>query len=224
MRWSRPEIYNSVRELAKHMTMANEGHYQAMLRVMAYCTSTCNRGLLLAPGGNWNGKRGNTKFKISGRSDSDYAKCPDTRRSVTGCRTFLNGAPIIFRSATQKTVSLSTTEAESAAGVTCAQDMLYAMKVVETLGLEVEKPMVLEINNKGAVDLANNWSVGGRTRHVDVRNHFLRELKEAGVMKIEWVGTDDNNADLFTKSLPGPAFSRHTAVFCGEDEYSRHSG
>ena len=65
--------------------------------------------------------------------------------------------------AMQRTVNLSTTEAESAAAVTCAQDMLYVMKVLESVGLMVEKPMVLQIDTKGAVDLANNWSVRGWT-------------------------------------------------------------
>jgi hypothetical protein len=57
-------------------------------------------------------------------------------------------------------------------GTECAKDMLYAMRVIESLGLKVEKPMILEIDNKGAVDIANNWSVGGRTRHINTRFYF----------------------------------------------------
>ena len=85
---------------------------------------------------------------------------------------------MILRSATQKFVTLSVTEAESPAGVMVAQDMLYTFRLLKLMGSEVELPMVLEMDNKGAVDLANNWSVGGRTRHMDVRNYFLRELKD----------------------------------------------
>ena len=70
------------------------------------------------------------------------------------------------------------TEAEGAAGVTEAQDMLFVYNILKSLGLKVQLPMVLEMDNKGAVDLANSWSVGGRTRHVDVRMYFLRELKD----------------------------------------------
>jgi len=217
--WSRPDIQYAVRELSKHMMQADEGHFKAMERCMSYVVATPNRGLLLKPEGSWDGTQENAVFNIRGRSDSDYAKCPDTRRSVTGCRTFLNGSPITFRSATQKTVSLSVTESEGSAGVTCVQDMLYTKKVVESMGMKVELPMILEMDNKGAVDLANNWSVGGRTRHVEVRNHFMRELKEQGILKIVWISTDDNDADLFTKSLPGPAFAKHAAVFCGRDDY-----
>ena len=68
------------------------------------------------------------------------------------------------------------TEAESAAGVMIAQDMLYIYRLLRSLELEVKLPMVLEMDNKGAVDLANNWSMGGRTCHVDICNYFLCEL------------------------------------------------
>ncbi len=93
---------------------------------------------------------------------------------------YLEGAPAIFKSSTEKTVSLSTTEAETYAGVTCVQAMLYMKNVLESLGLRVKLPMVLEMDNQGAVYLANYWSIGGRTRHIDVQSKFLRELKEAG--------------------------------------------
>ena len=73
------------------------------------------------------------------------------------------------------------TEAELAAATQCAQDMLFVMRVMESIGLKVHKPMILEVDNKGAKDLTHNWSVGGRTRHVNVREWFLRDLKEEGV-------------------------------------------
>jgi hypothetical protein len=103
-----------------------------------------------------------------------------------------------------------------AAGVTCAQDMLYTKNVLESIGLQVELPMVLEMDNRGAIDLANNWSVGGRTRHVDVRNNFMRELKEAGILVVEWVSGEDNDADMHTKNLGNPKFDRFASVYTGE--------
>eukprot|EP01082_Thalassiosira_pseudonana_P015113 g13562.t1 g13562 contig82:14183-14878(+) len=159
------------------------------------------------------------KWTISGRSDSNYAADIDDRRSVTGCRTFLNGAPVMFRSATQRFVTLSVTEAESAAGVTETQDMLYAYNILKSLGLKVELPMILEMDNKGAVDLANSWSVGGRTRHIDVRMHFLRELKSQGLLVIKHVPGDDNDADIFTKNTTAAVFNKHVRNFVGNDEY-----
>ena len=75
----------------------------------------------------------------------------------------LNGAPIAHKSATQKHVTLLVTEAKGSAVVSCTQEMLYAKNVIELMGLEVELPMILECNICSAVDLANNWSVVGRT-------------------------------------------------------------
>jgi len=72
---------------------------------------------------------------------------------------------------------------------------------------------------QGAVDLANNWSVDGRTRHVDVRNYFLRELKDEGVLIIKYVAGEDNEADIFTKNTSGPVFEKHIRKFVWDDEY-----
>ena len=222
MQWSRPDCYNCIRDLSRHMSMAAEKHMQAMTRCMKSMVDRPNRGLTLKPDADWDGNP-EFEFTIGGRSDSDYAKCPDTRRSVSGGRVLLNGAPVMFKSATQKHVSLSVTESELYAGVTCAQDMLYVKNVMESIGLKVKLPMVLETDNKGTADLANSWSIGGRTRHIDVRQVFLRELKEAGVIKVIWVAGCDNDADIFTKNLDGPLFERFAKVFLGVDEYTPKS-
>jgi hypothetical protein len=97
--------------------------------------------------------------------------------------------------------------------------MLFAMRVVESIGLRVKKPMQLSIDNKGAVDYANNWSSGGRMRHACIRLDFLRELKEAELIDVTWCPTTDMPADLFTKNLGGTLFKKHTTVFCGDDDY-----
>ena len=116
---------------------------------------------------------------------------------------------------------MSVTEAEAVAATACAQDMLFGMRILESMGLKVKKPMVLEVDNKGAVDIFNNWSVGGRTRHISVRFNFMRELKEEGVIVVNWIGTDENSSDLFTKNLDGPTFEKHTKTYCGADKYNK---
>ncbi len=98
----------------------------------------------------------------------DYAKEPKDRRSVSGHMVYLEEAPAMFKGSTERTVSLSTNKAETYADVTCVQDMLYVKNVLESLGLRVKLPMVLKMDNQGAVYLVNNWSIGGRTRHIDV--------------------------------------------------------
>ena len=220
MRWSRPEILNPVRELSRFMKVASKAHMQALLRLLKYCVSTENRGLLLRPTRVWDG-RTDFEFLVGGKSDAAYATDVSNRRSITGYSVFLEEAPVATKSGQQASVTLSTAESELASGTQCAQEMLYVMRVLESIGLKVKKPMILEIDNRGAVGLANNWSVGGRTRHVEVRMYFLRELKEAGIIHTVWLCGDDMSSDLFTKNLARPQFEKHTQTFCGNDEYMK---
>ena len=77
----------------------------------------------------------------------------------------------------------------------------------------------MEVDNKGAVDICNSWTVGGRTRHVEVKMYFLRELKEQRLVKVIWKKGSEMTADIYTKNLPGPLFEKHGSTFYGEDEY-----
>jgi hypothetical protein len=112
-------------------------------------------------------------------------------------------------------------EAETIAGVKSAQDMMFTMRVLESMGLQVELPMVLEIDNKGAVDLANGWSSGGRTRHIANKIMFLRELKEQGYIAIKWTSNAYMSSDIFTKNVGGADFEKHIKAFVGIDGYTK---
>ncbi len=83
----------------------------------------------------------------------------------------------------------------------------------------IKLPKVLEMANQGAIYSANNWSIGGRTRHIDVCSVFLHELKEAGILVITWLASSTNEADIFTKNLDGPTFQRYTNIFTGGTDY-----
>ncbi len=114
-------------------------------------------------------------------------------------------------------------KAEINLAVLCAQDMIYAKHVLELLGLQVETPMVLQMDNKGAVDLINSFSVGGHTRHIDVEQCFLRELKEAKIMVATWIPGTENEADMFAKNLDGPAFKRYAELLLGKGALGKDS-
>jgi hypothetical protein len=118
-------------------------------------------------------------------------------------------------------VTLSVTKSESCAGVSTAQDIMYCYRIITSLGLKVELPMILEMGIKGAVDLANNYSVGGRTRHLDVKFFFLRELKEKGLLVIKHVPGNENDADIFTKNVTASIFKKHLPLYVGKDEYMK---
>jgi hypothetical protein len=160
-------------------------------------------------------------FEIKGYSDSGWAKDPDPRRSVSGWSTFLFDLPISLKSKMMPIVALSVTEAELFAATCCAQDMLFEMRILASMGLKVfKKPMRLYVDNKGAKDLCDNWSVGGRTRHVEVKQLFLRELKESKHIDTNWIPGEEMASDIYTNNLPGPSFDKHRSKFVGVDEYN----
>ncbi|KAL7573927.1 hypothetical protein ACA910_001939 [Epithemia clementina (nom. ined.)] len=216
MKWSRPDILNSVRELSRFMKVARLQHLRTMLRCMKYCSDTAKRGRVLRPDCTWDGTP-NFEFTISGRGDSDFAKDSEKRRSVTGSSVFLNGAVISASSRMQDSTTLSVSESELIAGVETAQKMLFAMRVLEDMGLKVKKPMKLEMDCQGALSLAHNWSSSGRTRHIDVKYHFLRELKELGLIMPVWMSTASNTSDMFTENLPGPQFNKFLPTYCTDE-------
>ena len=156
---------------------SSKAHGKALHTMMRYMVATKNRGLVLSPDTLWDGSK-KFKFKIHVRSDSTVSGNKDDRRGISGDHMFVNNTPVSSRSNTQKTVTLSVTGVEGAAGFMVANGMLYVYCLLQSLGLEMELPMILAIENKGVVDLANNWSVGGRTRHFDVRNSFRQELND----------------------------------------------
>ncbi len=222
MQYSWPDMNNAVCNLARHMTLAMQVHYDAMLRMMKYVNDTSDRGLVLSPMQKWDGSNEH-KFIISGQSDSNYAKDMQMQKSILGYRVLLEGAPVMFKSSMQKSVALSVCEAEQTVKVLCTQDMLYVRNVLKSMVLKVKLPMTFEMDNMGAVDLANNWSIGGLTRHVDVRRCFLRELKESKVIDISWIKGLENNVDAFTKNLDGPAFKKCIKTLVGQDVHMKKS-
>ncbi len=98
-----------------------------------YIVGMADQGLVLYPNRLWDGSL-EFKFRIHGRSDSDYAANKYDRHSISEGAIFLEGCPIAFRSSMQKCVTLSVTEAESASGVMVAQDMLYVYRLMDSIG------------------------------------------------------------------------------------------
>jgi hypothetical protein len=209
-KYSRPDITNAIRELARHCNDPTKAHWEAMCECIQYIRATPTRGLVLKPTGNWDDKDKNFKFKIRGHSDSNYATDPDSRRSTTGTVVYLNDASIAFSSVMQKHVTLSVTQAELAAVVTMVQDMMYIYRVITSIGLQVELPMTAEMDNSGVHDLVNSWSIGGRTRHIDVRMSFLHKLKEEGMVVYKHIPGPETEADIFTKNVDAGTLHRHS--------------
>lgn len=143
-------------------------HKKVLQQTMNYVLHALMRGLVLAPKTHISDPK-TRSFIIKGRSHSNYAMNPETRKSTSGIEVTLNGAPVATMNVGQKIVALSATEDELIARTQEAQGMLHVMMLLESMELHVENPMILECDNKGAIYITNNLKVNGRTKHIDTR-------------------------------------------------------
>jgi hypothetical protein len=155
----------------------------------------------------------NLKWMLVLFSDSDWAGDRDNRRSVSGFIMFLCGVPIIWRSKQQATVALSSSEAEFVAMGEAVKEILFVIQVLESMQIEVESPVTVRVDNMGAIFMAENSSSSSRTRHIDIKWHFVNDLVSDKKIEIVFVKTKDNIADGFTKNVNGEIFRTHTQEF-----------
>ena len=205
---TRPDIANPVRELSRGMDKATPAAMKEMYRIMKYLVQTKDYGLKIAP---TNLKE--QMWNLTIYSDSDWASNKDDRKSITGFAIFLQGAPILWRSQAQKTVALSSTEAEYYATAEAAKEIKFIVHVLETLNIPFKKPIIVHIDNVGAIFVAENPSATKHTRHIDARYHFVREYIIDGTIKIIFVTSKDNKADIFTKNVNSEIFEEHNKDF-----------
>ena len=92
-------------------------------------------------------------------------------------------------------------------------------RLLESMGLHVKVPMLIECDNKRAVDLVNWYQVGAGTKHIDIRTFFVRDLKDEGVIEVKWIPTDSNESDVCTKNTKETVYLEHIKHFVGNDEY-----
>jgi hypothetical protein len=188
LKHSRPELSNSVRELSKVMDRANKAHQKALYRVIKFVAQTKERRLVLSP------HVDELTWELKAYSDSDFAGDTETRKSVSGFVIYLCGAAISWRSKGQKSVSLSSTEAEYMAISEVAMEILYIVGILKFLGVPLKYPIEVKVDNIGAVYLSKNATTGNRTKHIDTRYHFVREYVEDGVVKVIFVRSENNDA------------------------------
>jgi hypothetical protein len=217
-KWSRPDILNATWDLSRFMGNPTTTHVKALHRIMTDVVQTPARGLLPSPDDDWDGTA-KKELTILGRCDASFHSCPDTGRSVSGWSIFVHGASTENKSSIQNWVALSTTEAELVSATSCAQFLLFHYRLLTDIGLCVKMPMVLGIDNKGAKHFICNWSAGGRIWYVNIRQYFLRDLKEENMVKVIWKPTLENSTDAFTKNLYGPLFEKHIRTYVGLDVF-----
>jgi hypothetical protein len=125
----------------------------------------------------------------------------DGRRSTFGVLIFLGAAPIVWQSLKQKMVALSTCEAEYVAAATVACQVVWLRRLLSELTSVEARPPALKVDNKPAIALSKNPVLHDRSKHIDIKFHFLRDYIDGGHLVIEFVETRRQLADILTKSL-----------------------
>ena len=153
--------------------------------------------------------RKDLKYDLEVYSDSEFAGDPETRASVYGFITFFCGAPVSWKSKSNRCVTLSSTEAEYFALSEVTKEIILVKQVLETMGINLVLPILVKVDNVGAIYLSNNFSCSQRTKHIDIRRHFVREFVQDGTLKTIFVPTDDNEADMNTKNQQEDLYIKH---------------
>jgi hypothetical protein len=200
---SRPDIANTVRELAKVMEGANYAALKELHRCIKFVLDTKEWGLRMEP------TFDREVWDLKVYCDSDYAGDPDSRISVSGFVVYVRGVPVSWKSKGQKSVTLSSTEAEFVALAEATKEVKFVAQVMESMSIEVNYPIIVRVDNVGAIFLTENATTSQRTKHIDVKYHYVRQYVEDGIVKIIFVRTDENDADGFTKNVSGTIYERH---------------
>ncbi|GKD44130.1 ribonuclease H-like domain-containing protein [Tanacetum coccineum] len=132
-------------------------------------------------------------------SDSDWAKCPKTIKSVSGYFVFLNGCLISWKSKKQATLSKSSTEAEYRSIASASCEIIWMQKNLKDLKVNVSLPVPLYCDNKSAIQLANNHVFHEKSKHLEIDVHFIREKIARGIIKTLKIRSLDQIADILTK-------------------------
>ena len=197
-----PKIVNICRELATHMGCPNEEHWKAMGHLVGYIKGTIGSPAMIY--------RKPKELRCVSFVDASYGNSDDGRRSVSGELHTVGGMITSFCSRTQKTISMSSAESEYIAASSAAQEMMFEQMLLSEI-CETVLPGVIFEDNEGAIFLSKNKQVSQRTKHIDLRYHFLREFTDkgngqAGQGILLKVNGKENYADLMTKNTDGSTF------------------
>lgn len=196
---TRLDIAFAVNRLSQFLDAHSEVHWKMAKRILRYLKATPNIGIKYST-------TDSNQNILSLYSDADFANCVTTRKSVSGGIALLNGGPIAWLSRKQSIVSTSTTEAEYVAAHDIVKEGLWLIGLLKDLNCTQDKPVVLYCDNSAAVSLISGDADPRRTKHIDVKFHFVKEASRNRVIKIVRIPTAEQLADILTKFLSRPIF------------------
>ncbi|KAF8064476.1 Retrovirus-related Pol polyprotein from transposon TNT 1-94 [Scenedesmus sp. PABB004] len=190
----RPDIAHTASVLARFMAKPTTVHWQAAKGLLRYLAGTAELGI------NYSG--GPAGLHLVGYTDADYAGCPDTRRSTSAFVFTMGGGAVSWCSQRQKTVSVSTAEAEYVAAAAAVKEALWLRNLLRELGSRNANTISIWADNQAAIKLLHNPISSARTKHIDVAYCFARERVVRGEVSFAYLPTADMVADVLTKGLP----------------------
>ena len=192
---TRPDISFPVSVVSQFLQSPCDSHWDAVIRILRYIKSTPGQGVLYE-------NRGHTQ--VIGYTDADWAGSPTDRRSTSGYCVFIGGNLISWKSKKQHVVARSSAEAEYRAMALATCELIWLRHLLQELRFGKDEQMKLIRDNQAALHIASNPVFHERTKHIEVDCHFIREKIASGCIATSFVNSNDQLADIFTKSLRGP--------------------
>jgi hypothetical protein len=189
---TRPDICFAVNTLSQFMVEPRRAHWTTAKHILRYLRGTIEYGLRYAQGDG---------VKLVGYTDADWAGNAVDRKSTSGCCFSLGSGVVSWFSRKQKSVALSSAEAEYMAASMAACEAIWLRKLLVALfGQELE-PTIIHCDNQSGIKLSENPVFHDRSKHIDIRYHFIRDCVQRGAVQLQYVPTDEQVADILTKAL-----------------------
>ena len=194
MTCTRPDLSYCVTKLSQHLSKPDSGDWIMLKHVFRYIKQTVDYKLTF--------RKSEKELRIHAYCDADWASSIDDRRSTTGYYISLNeeGLPISWKSKKQSSVALSTCKAEyMALSITCQETMFLTQLLTDIMPKNI-KPAIIRSDNQGAIALIKNPVNQKRSKPIDIRYHFIRDCYKDNCIVIDYVPSESNVADVFTKA------------------------
>ena len=202
---TRPDIMFSVAKLAQYNNNPGPQHWQAVKHILRYIKGTMELKLTYRS----DGLNTMSSNLCKGYSDADHAGDLDTRRSTSGFLIKMGTGAVSWSAKKQTVVADSSTEAEYVSASSAGREILWMRSLLQELGMEIEGPSTLHVDNLSALRVLKNPEHHGRMKHIDIKWHWIREIIKRGEIEVHFLPTSDMTADIFNKALPRPAVEKH---------------
>ena len=209
---TRPDISYYAMWLGQFNATPTRAHFLAAKHVLRYLAGTKLLALCLGSSSPRVPPTLSCYMQNVGCSDADWASDAVDRKSISGYSFYFQGSLVSWSAVKQKSIALSSTEAEYYAMTHAFKEALWIRTFLEVLKFPVPRPFPILSDNQAACSLSNSPAISARSKHIDIRHHFIRDHVLDGSFSTTWIPTADMPSDIFTKALPFPTFSRHRDV------------